>query len=188
MGKEGCHVARVSGHDSLAGKYILSTFLINFFAINWLQKKFDRTDISKDDIFYNILVLYSINFKCISVAKKLMQLFLDYHINLKIKTQVNFFVSRLQAYFFSLNIFLYMLRKVCGEQDLKRAYFWGPYYWIRVRPVQPWWLSSLEHQLSHSVDRCIQMDGGSNPIQVWCINRLELFTMYIMCKKLSLYK
>ena len=26
--------------------------------------------------------------------------------------------------------------------------------------VQPWWLSPLGRQLSHSVDRCTLMDGG----------------------------
>ena len=40
--------------------------------------------------------------------------------------------------------------------------------------IQPWWLGVFIRQCSHSVDRWNSAHGGSNPIQVWCINRSEI--------------
>ena len=44
--------------------------------------------------------------------------------------------------------------------------------YIKEQNIQPWWISSLGRQLSFSRSwRHKQANGGSNPIEVWCINR-----------------
>ena len=53
------------------------------------------------------------------------------------------------------------------KKDIRQLIIWvsNSRNWLQINTfkVQPWQLSLLERQLSHSVDRCIQMDGGSNP-------------------------
>ena len=64
---------------------------------------------------------------------------------------------------------LRLFSQIKNLRPLMETYYFDTRF---VLIIQPWWLSSLGRQLSFSRSwRHKQANGGSNPIEVWCINR-----------------